>query len=100
MWIDDVSIVLPTGINELIAEDNSLKIFPNPSNGIFTIQQTNLNNEEQLVEIYNVLGEKTFTFFNTKNSKFDIDISHSPKGIYFVKVYNGDTFQIKKIVIH
>ena len=100
LWIDDASVTLPTGINQLIAEDNSVKIFPNPSNGIFTIQQTNLINEDQIVEIYNVLGEKTFTFFNNKNSKFDIDISQSPKGIYFVKLYNGEKFQIKKIVIH
>lgn len=99
LWIDDASVTLPTGINETIADDNSFTIFPNPSSGIFSVQQTNPTREEQVLEVYNLLGEKTATFSNHNHSKFDIDVSHLSKGIYFVKLYTGKKVLSQKIMI-
>ncbi|HVA97818.1 MAG TPA: T9SS type A sorting domain-containing protein [Bacteroidia bacterium] len=53
-----------TGINEL-SDAKQISVYPNPSNGIFTIAQKN-NFEPLKVEVYNMLGEKIF--FSTFNS--------------------------------
>jgi hypothetical protein len=50
------------------------------------------------IEIYNVLGEKVYSR-NSKQTVFDIDISNSPKGMYFVKVSDGKRMLTNKIEI-
>jgi len=99
LWLDDASVTLPLGINEALGAGGNVEIFPNPSNGIFSIQQLVTNNEKQLVEIYNVLGEKIYSTINNKQATCNIDISQSPKGIYFVKLYDGEKIRTEKIVV-
>lgn len=98
LWLDDASVTLPMGINQLVGE-NGVAIFPNPGNGIFSIQQLKANNEIQTIEIYNLLGEKMYSTINKNQTTFDIDISHSPKGIYFVKFSDGEKIHTEKIVV-
>jgi hypothetical protein len=97
LWIDDVSVSLLTGVEETLGNDNAIQIFPNPSNGIFSIK--NLNNQSQTVEIFNLMGERVYSSGNNTKIACDIDISNSPKGIYFVKVYDGEKNHIEKIVV-
>ncbi|PJC62934.1 MAG: hypothetical protein CO022_01870, partial [Flavobacteriales bacterium CG_4_9_14_0_2_um_filter_32_27] len=49
------------------------------------------------LQIYNVLGEKVIQHKNI--NEIDIDLSNSPKGIYFVKVYDGTKIYTQKIVV-
>ncbi len=78
---------------------NAPKIYPNPSNGKFqfTIDGSQFD-ENCKVEIYNVQGERIYQSAIT-NTKFDIDLSNQPNGIYIVKIYDGQTVLTKKIVI-
>lgn len=98
LWIDDASVTLPTGIDQIFGTENNIKIFPNPSNGIFSINQYSTNNN-RTIEIFNVLGEKIYSIMDNNQTKRDIDLSQSPKGIYFVKLYDGDKISTEKIVI-
>jgi len=83
-----VAIKLCTGINE-ISNANRFRVFPNPSNGIFTIgSETEV--DKSCVEIYNVLGEKVYSQFSTFNSPLLINISNQPSGIYFYRVLEED----------
>jgi hypothetical protein len=95
-WIDDITVSDPAGMEQLLGEENIADIFPNPSKGIFTISQ---QNKAQSVEVYNLTGEKIYSNTNISQSIFDIDISSSPKGIYFVKITDGEKTQTKKLVI-
>lgn len=99
LWIDDVGVTLPTGITQLVNAEEEVEIFPNPSNGIFSIHSPALNSEEQFIEIYNMLGEKIYSTLNSKQGTYSVDISHYSKGIYYVKLYKGEKICTKKIIV-
>ena len=71
-------------------------IFPNPSNGIFTVS-TELNASSILVS--NVLGQEVY-FNNSKgiNSQV-IDLSKFDKGIYMVKVQYDNQVLVKPVIV-
>jgi hypothetical protein len=75
-------------------------IYPNPSNGKFALQWTMDNRKWIRYEIYNILGERTFVSLNSNHqTPGEIDLSDSPKGIYFVRLYDGAEMYTEKIVV-
>lgn len=81
---------------EVIAESD-FRIYPNPSNGKFTISFENTANGNS-IEIYSILGEKIFEKANETGSS--ISISHLEKGIYFIKLTKDSKTITKKIIIN
>jgi hypothetical protein len=90
------------GIDEINSVNKSISVYPNPSNGVFTIQ---VKSEElrtkNTIEVYNVLGEKVYSQSSIPNPQFVINLKGQPAGIYFVRVYNeGQKFiATTKVVI-
>jgi len=95
---------IPTGITGIddIDLSGSLKIYPNPTKGLFTIEIDNnilgeLNIElisEQGRVIKNIKSEKAGEHYKT-----EIDLTSQPKGIYFVNLMIGKYLTTKKIVV-
>lgn len=79
-------------------EQKNVAIFPNVSHGKFMVQHVGL--DVLSVEIYNLSGERIYlnSDFKQKTS-CEIDISDSPDGIYFVKVYSREKTYSEKIVL-
>lgn len=79
--------------------EQSLQIFPNPSQGMFTL---NYNGEESLkkLELYSVTGQllKVITLEAHTKSK-DINISELKTGLYLLKIKSENAAAIKKIII-
>jgi len=98
MWIDDASYTYPVGIEQQLGEENNFTIFPNPSNGIFSIQNRTDSNNSQTIEIFNVVGEKIYSTTNNKSTN-EINISTFSKGVYFVKLTDGEKVRTEKIVV-
>ena len=94
-----MSVTQTTGIEQLLEDENQLSIFPNPSNGIFSINQQANFNKPQTIEIYNLLGDNIYTSTTNKTKVNTINISESPKGIYFVKLVDGEKISTQKIII-
>jgi hypothetical protein len=83
-WISCSNI--ETGENS-VGANKSVKVFPNPNNGIFTIQTLGTQNfVPATVEIYNVLGGKVYSQFNIQNSTINIDLTGRPGGIYLYRI--------------
>jgi hypothetical protein len=59
--------------------DNSLKIFPNPTEDILFIKG---NENLMSVSIYNMLGKEVLSKMNSNN----IDVKVLPKGVYIIKI--------------
>jgi len=87
-----------SGIADVEKNAQAVTVFPNPSNGKFTV--TTNNGSIDAIYIYNVTGTKVFstTDFKLKTSN-EIDISDYKKGIYFVKIDSRDKISTEKIVI-
>lgn len=84
---------------ELILSESSLeknqpiKIFPNPSTGIF---QISLEEEKiEFIKVYSLLGELKSEFKNTNN----IDVGGYPKGFYFLEIITKDNERIVKKIL-
>ncbi len=80
-----------------VPEKNKLpvfSIFPNPSEGEFTISGLPL---EGTIEIYNVMGEKVY--HSLINSKSEVINSRNfLNGLYFVKVNDGEKAYTQKLI--
>lgn len=85
-----------SGIND-IDLSNIISMYPNPNTGKFAVSVS--SGSINTIDIYNLLGEKIYT----KNIKYEtsteIDLSNSPKGMYFVKVTDGEKTFSSKIVV-
>jgi hypothetical protein len=80
-----------TGINEIL--ENAFNLYPNPNNGVFTIE---LNATTQ-VSITSILGDVLVnTTLNT--GKQTLDIQNKANGIYFVKLIQNGKQQIIKLI--
>lgn len=93
------AINITTGIEE---NNNNFSptIYPNPTTGIFQLTTDNIQSAKLELEIYNLLGEKVYMATKTNvGTNYIIDISNQPKGIYFVKIYDGDKIYSNKIVV-
>ena len=51
------------------------------------------------VEILNILGENVFVDNIFKESQKKINLKDIAEGIYFVKVFDGEKYYCKKIII-
>jgi hypothetical protein len=104
-WLDpDNSGILEIGggfvglENENIIE--SLKVFPNPTTGLFTIDLVNLNKKSVEISVYNVLGEE---MLNTGIKDYSdntplLDISANQPGIYFITLKSKGEIRTSKIL--
>lgn len=85
------------GINTHIV--NKYTIYPNPNTGKFYFDLKEAKSKIH-VDIYNVWGKKIYESSTllplTTN---EIDFSLHPKGVYFVKINDGEMSQTEKIII-
>ena len=81
------------GLNSFMDED--LKIFPNPSNGVFTIKTTLTNSS---YKVHNLIGQTVKSGF-INNGVNSIDIRNSIDGVYFITIEskNGEKIGYKLI---
>jgi hypothetical protein len=98
---DTVNVtVLPTSINEL-QNENSVRLYPNPNNGKFTITH-NLNGKNYVLEIIDLMGKVVHQEMLT-TTKQEIKTKQLNTGLYFVNFKSnlGELmYSTKMSVIH
>jgi chitodextrinase len=80
---------------EIIDESSELKIYPNPSDGNFFI---NNSKNQYSIEIYNSIGQKVYQIKNTNSET--LSVSQLGKGVYFMKIIDDSKSTTKKIIIN
>jgi len=87
MWVDAIEV----GVTD--SEKNSFSIYPNPSDGNFTI-------DHQLVgaqlTVFNAMGELVYS---TIIESPDINLSALPAGLYLLQVNEDNNISSGKIII-
>ncbi|CAI8382235.1 MAG: Uncharacterised protein [Porticoccaceae bacterium UBA1117] len=73
----------------------SLKIYPNPTDGIVTINSTYQINQ---VQVFNLVGEIILSLAHPNKLSTTIDISQFTEGFYFFVIKSNQTEVIQKII--
>lgn len=77
---------------------NSIVIYPNPSDGVFSYKlNSNINAEKLLV--VDLTGRTVLSREIAKDIKGSIDLSDFSKGVYFIKFETTDKIFIEKIIL-
>ena len=87
------------GVPEFNNKD--IKIYPNPSSGIFTLEISNTSNDTYNIKIFDVLGSMVYNnqISGNGNISKQIDISSYAKGMYFVSIESENNFVISRRII-
>lgn len=82
-------------------ENISMQIYPNPSNGLFTVNLSLKNTTDLQIRVTNIQGQEVFVknnFNNLKEINEQINIGNV-KGVYFVNIITNNEIITKKIIV-
>ncbi|MVO09546.1 T9SS type A sorting domain-containing protein [Flavobacterium sp. TP390] len=75
----------------------SIAVYPNPSNGLYTVSTK--NQQIEAIEVYDISGKNILNQNNFKSSnEIMLDLTHASNGIYFMKI-STDVGSITKRII-
>lgn len=88
-----------TGVTEIKKKEGLVKIFPNPSDGIFEIR-FNSSTDILSLQIFNSIGQKVFTQSSIDTKKtLQLSLADLPEGIYFIQIFTKEGVQMRKFVV-
>ncbi|WP_299759088.1 T9SS type A sorting domain-containing protein [uncultured Pontibacter sp.] len=85
-----------------LVQDEDVAIYPNPSNGVFTISVSNLEAQQLELTILNVIGNEIFReTLRREESKLTrtINLDRHAKGLYYVKLEADNYSAVRRVVI-
>ena len=91
----------PTGVQTTISE---VKVFPNPSDGRFTLTFEFSGTEKINAKVFDITGKQvkdiTDDLDKSENSvRASVDLENPSSGIYFIRIEKGKSLLTKKIII-
>ncbi len=84
-----------TGINGIAVNDKALVVYPNPSNGEFTIT----GDADITLKIMNELGQEVSIIKLSSQNDHKVSVSHLANGIYFIVGQNENGKVNQKIIV-
>lgn len=84
-----------------VAEQNNLNVYPNPSNGKVRMDFDLTNQQDGVIEVYDLLGNVVYAyqFRNTGIGSVEADLSFLKNGMYVVTLIAGEQRISKKLLI-
>jgi hypothetical protein len=85
-------------LNSESFSENSLLVYPNPSNGIFTLVSG--SNKIDKIEVFDVTGKVIMSKkeYSSSGNQISIDIASASQGIYFLKIIANNQSIVKRII--
>jgi hypothetical protein len=86
------------GLEEVLASETEIGIFPNPSDGIF--QVSSISTEPMSITMLDQQGKQVAHFdLNELSSDNSFDLSDQAPGVYFAHISQGELQWVKKLVV-
>ena len=84
-----------TGASSLLIKENKISVYPNPNNGSFNVDVSQLRGQSQ-VEIFNALGQSIYKTEIQQSTLINLKVA---TGLYMIKVSNDSETLTKTIII-
>lgn len=100
VFIDNISISNTTSVPVIVSQKPVLKVYPNPSNGVFTVSVNNLNGSSE-IKVISLLGNVVYSSGKIHtNGLFarNLNLTELPAGIYLISV-TTDTEQMNQRIV-
>ncbi len=89
------------GLSKNLGIEESVQVFPNPTNGSLKLQTAFNTVENVTITITNALGQQIKSLNKlTMVEIIDVDLSAQPDGVYFVTVSNGKDKMVQRIILN
>jgi hypothetical protein len=88
------------GVEEVIEtnlQDKFFKVYPNPTTGMFNLELSEITSTIT-VEIYGLMGEQVLRQEVSGYQLYEFDLSRQPRGIYIIRVLNGDEIGVERVI--
>jgi hypothetical protein len=80
--------------------ESYFNVFPNPSNGNFTLDLSNFELQAGTIRVYNSIGQlEFFQTISNGDEKVNLDLSYFQKGVYFLQIMDENVLFYKTIQI-
>ena len=84
--------------------DNDFTIYPNPSNGVFTVSLANMASKKAELRIMNVIGNEIYHETITRDNALlstTVDLSRysKAKGLYYVKLETDNFSVVRRVIV-
>jgi hypothetical protein len=96
-----ITVIGGTGIDNT-GSNTGIRLFPNPGNGMFTIEITGILDEQQIkISITNLSGQRVYEdIYNVEPVlEREINISSLSKGLYILTIDGQSTHLVRQLII-
>lgn len=76
----------------------SVKVYPNPNNGQFTIQLSNFESNVDVC-VFNTLGARVYETSNNNFEQIEVNLPEMKQGLYYIRIREGKQQYTEKIVV-
>lgn len=97
--IDDVSIQDASGVSVNEMEQDLIRVYPTPSNGIFNITSPGKSDQPMTVTIQDLNGKVMARKYFSGKGEYQVDLSYAAGGCYNIIIFTQDRSYVKKLVI-
>jgi hypothetical protein len=84
IWIDNVNIGSAVGVDNLEIKDQTLLVYPNPSNGLYTVRIHNRLTQDSPFYVYDMTGHLVKSGAASEN--FTLDLVTQAPGLYTLSI--------------
>lgn len=100
VWEDYITVGY-VGTDEHQFSDNSISVYPNPTNGMLHVVFSGNTDHIQTVRLYNISGQKILELMGDEEIKRSLhfDLSHNQPGIYYLNIETDNDIIVKKITL-
>jgi hypothetical protein len=99
LLVEDDESTPGNSLEEMVVKPSGFKVFPNPTTGAFILELSEPAEAEYIVvEIYSMLGERIISSRLLGSTQYEFDLSEKPRGVYLVRVLNGDAVGFEKVI--
>jgi sugar lactone lactonase YvrE len=90
----------PLQMNSLTAEQGfGINLYPNPSDGKITIDFSKSLSSDNLIEIFNLMGEKVYSeHLQSSSNLCKLDFTKEANGVYIARITNEKQVQVIKLI--